>query len=82
MEEIKRMIEEAKRGGINPLNYYRQTHFVFNKEELLSLLDKVYREGFRESVVIEIMAQAGDIEPGMGEAIESAWQQLRKAIDN
>ena len=73
MEEIKRMIEEAKRTGV---------YYSFTKEELLSLLDKVYREGFRESVVIEIMAQAGDIEPGMGEAIESAWQQLRKAIDN
>ena len=70
MEEIKRMIEEAKRTGV---------YYSFTKKELLSLLDKVYREGFRESVVIEIMAQAGDIEPGMGEA--SAWQQLRKAID-
>jgi len=81
MEEIKRMIEEAKLTSNTWLGDKGfKGSYIFTKEELLSLLDKVYREGFRESVVIEIMAQAGDIEPGMGEA--SAWQQLRKAIDN
>ena len=80
MEEIKRMIEEAKHPHFNDAGHPHEGTYMFS-EELFSLLEMIYREGFREGVVAEAMARAGDIEPGMGEAIESAWQQLRKAID-
>jgi len=65
MEQLTEQIEKAKRvNEINPLNYYRQTHFIFDKSELISLLETAMRDAIiqdREKIFREIAMQSRDV---------------------
>ena len=66
MEEIKRMIEEAKIG--------RHEWYWFSKEELFSLLEKFHEISF--SAGYDFRTDLGKPDE------LQFWQQLRKEIDN
>ena len=70
MEEIKRMIEEAKRTG-KGFSYdhvhYSHVYYSFTKEKLFSLLENVAKDAWGDDYLDEF---------------NDYWQQLLKAIDN
>ena len=74
MEEIKRMIEEAK--------VYDTPHpkvpqmYLYDKEKLLSLLKEIHRKGYSDGILHHLD------NPKIYSRMNKGWQQLRKAIDN
>ena len=66
MEEIKRMIEEAKHPHFNDAGHPHEGTYMFS-EELFSLLENVAKDAWGDDYLDEF---------------NDYWQQLLKAIDN
>ena len=74
MEEIKRMIEEAKRTGEG--FSYDHVYYSFTKEELFSLLEMVSKGGWSASRMSDIGNN------WYRDDHNNYWDEFLKAIDN
>jgi len=81
MEEIKRMIEEAKHPHFNDAGHPHEGTYMFS-EELFSLLEKLHKRGYELGAFDAFTAEALGANLNIDKACNMFWQQLRKAIDN